>query len=145
MGTDQLRGAFPDSLQENAPLARYTATRIGGSAEFLLTVHSAAELASAAEKLWELKIEFQLLGGGSNVLVADRGISGVVILNQASGDGEPDELVEYAADSPDAYGIPAFHVTRVMAQDILSRGGGGSLEELQDKMDAGRYVSTALS
>ncbi len=83
MGTEQLRGAFPDSLQENASLARYTAARIGGPAEFLLTVHSAAELASAVEKLWELEIEFRLLGGGSNVLVADRGISGVVILNQA--------------------------------------------------------------
>ena len=83
MGTEQLRDAFPDSLQENAPLARYTAARIGGSAEFLLTVHSAAELAGAAEKLWELEIEFRLLGGGSNVLVADHGMSGVVILNQA--------------------------------------------------------------
>ncbi len=83
MGTEQLRDAFPDSLQENAPLARNTAARIGGPAEFLLTVHSAAELAGAAEKLWELEIEFRLLGGGSNVLVADHGMSGVVILNQA--------------------------------------------------------------
>ena len=84
MDYEQLRGAFPDSLlQENASLARYTAARIGGPAEFLLTVHSAAELASAAVKLWELKIEFLLLGSGSNALVADRGISGVVILNQA--------------------------------------------------------------
>lgn len=83
MDYEQLRGAFPDSLQENASLARYTAARIGGPAEFLLTVHSADELASAAEKLWELEIEFRLLGGGSNVLVADRGISGVLILNQA--------------------------------------------------------------
>ena len=83
MDYEQLRGAFPDSLQENASLARYTAARIGGPAEFLLTVHSAAELASASERLWELKIEFLLLGGGSNALVADRGISGVVILNHA--------------------------------------------------------------
>ena len=80
---DQLQGAFPDTLQENAPLAQYTAARIGGPAEFLLAVHSAAELAEAAEKLWGLEIEFRLLGGGSNVLVADRGISGVVVLNQA--------------------------------------------------------------
>ena len=83
MARDPLRGAFPDSLQENAPLARYTAARIGGPAEYLLPVHSAAELAEAAEKLWGLEIDFRLLGGGSNVLVADRGISGVVVLNQA--------------------------------------------------------------
>ncbi len=83
MAFDRLRGAFPDSLEENAPLAQHTAARIGGPAEFLLTVRSAAELAGAVEQLWELEIEFRLLGGGSNVLVADRGISGVVILNQA--------------------------------------------------------------
>jgi UDP-N-acetylmuramate dehydrogenase len=83
LARDRLQGAFPDSLQENATLAQYTAARIGGPAEFLLAVHSAAELVEAAEKLWELEIEFRLLGGGSNVLVADRGISGVVVLNQA--------------------------------------------------------------
>ncbi|GMR11475.1 MAG: UDP-N-acetylmuramate dehydrogenase [Anaerolineae bacterium] len=83
MERDQLRGAFPDTLQEDAPLAQYTAARIGGPAEFLLTVHSAGELERAAERLWELGCEFRLLGGGSNVLVADKGISGVVVLNQA--------------------------------------------------------------
>jgi UDP-N-acetylmuramate dehydrogenase len=80
---DQLRRAFPENLQENVPLAQYTAARIGGPAEFLLTVHSAGELEGAAERLWELDCEFRLLGGGSNVLVADKGISGVVVLNQA--------------------------------------------------------------
>ncbi|MFQ5921916.1 MAG: UDP-N-acetylmuramate dehydrogenase [Anaerolineales bacterium] len=83
MDRDQLRRAFPETLQENAPLAQYTAARIGGPAEFLLSVHSASELERAAERLWELGREFRLLGGGSNVLVADRGISGVVVLNQA--------------------------------------------------------------
>ncbi|MCZ6530645.1 MAG: UDP-N-acetylmuramate dehydrogenase [Chloroflexi bacterium] len=83
MVRDQLRRAFPENLQENAQLAQYTATRIGGPAEFLLTVHSAGELEGAAERLWELDCEFRLLGSGSNVLVADKGISGVVVLNQA--------------------------------------------------------------
>ena len=74
---------FQESLQESAPLAQYTAARIGGPAEFLITVRSAAELAGAVNQLWEFEIEFRLLGGGSNVLVADQGISGVVVLNHA--------------------------------------------------------------
>ncbi len=79
----QLRNAFPEGLQAGAPLAPYTAARIGGPAEYLLTIRSAAELESAARRLWELQIEFRVLGGGSNVLIADAGVTGVVVLNQA--------------------------------------------------------------
>jgi UDP-N-acetylmuramate dehydrogenase len=45
-------------------------------------VRSAQELADAARKLWELEAPFRILGGGSNVLVSDRGVRGVVVLNQ---------------------------------------------------------------
>jgi len=79
----QLRQAFPEGLQAGASLAPYTAARIGGPAEYLLTVRTAAELESAARRLWELRIEFRVLGGGSNVLIADAGVQGVVVLNQA--------------------------------------------------------------
>jgi UDP-N-acetylmuramate dehydrogenase len=80
---EQVRAAFPEDLQSGAPLAPYTAARIGGPAEYLLTVRSAAELEQAVGMLWELELEFRILGGGSNVLVADEGVSGVVVLNQA--------------------------------------------------------------
>lgn len=83
MPNEELHRAFPERLLENAPLAQYTAARIGGPAEYLLTVHTADELARAAEQLWEIDRDFCLLGGGSNVLVSDQGISGVVIVNQA--------------------------------------------------------------
>ena len=70
-------------MKESAPLDRFTAARIGGPAEYLLTVDSAGELERAVTMLWEMDCEFRLLGGGSNVLISDRGVSGVVILNQA--------------------------------------------------------------
>lgn len=79
----QLRREFPGALQSGAPLARYTAARIGGPAEHLLTVESAEELARAMQRIWELELEVVILGGGSNVLIADRGVSGVVVLNHA--------------------------------------------------------------
>ncbi len=78
-----LRTTFGDHLQENVPLSSYTAARIGGPADVLIFVHSADELAQAAEKLWKLDLPFILLGGGSNVLVSDKGFRGVVIINRA--------------------------------------------------------------
>jgi len=78
-----LRSTFGDHMQENVPLSSYTAARIGGPADVMIFVHSADELANAANKLWKLEIPFILLGGGSNVLVSDKGVRGVVIINRA--------------------------------------------------------------
>ncbi len=87
-----LHSAFNDRLQENVPLSSYTSARIGGSADALLVVRSVDELAQTAEKLWELDIPFLLLGGGANVLVSDRGVRGVVVVNRARG-------VQFAAEA----------------------------------------------
>jgi UDP-N-acetylmuramate dehydrogenase len=78
-----LRAAFGDRLQENVSLAPYTSARIGGPADALLSVASADELAGTVSRLWELGIPFIVLGGGSNMLVSDRGVRGVVVLNRA--------------------------------------------------------------
>jgi len=80
---NDLRATFGERMQENVPLSGYTAARIGGPADVLVFVRKADELVQAAEKLWKLDIPFTLLGGGSNVLVSDRGIRGVVIINRA--------------------------------------------------------------
>lgn len=79
----ELRSTFGDHLQENVPLSSYTAARIGGPADVMVFAYSADELASVAEKLWKLNIPFILLGGGSNVLVSDKGVRGAVIINRA--------------------------------------------------------------
>ena len=78
-----LQTVFGERVLLNEPLARYTAARIGGPAKALFVVQSAAELAQAASLLWENAEPFILLGGGSNVLVSDRGISQVVLLNRS--------------------------------------------------------------
>jgi len=78
-----LRAAFGERLQENVPLAPYTSARIGGPADALVTVTSADELAETVSRLWELDVPYIMLGGGSNVLVSDRGVQGVVVLNRA--------------------------------------------------------------
>lgn len=78
-----LRAAFGDSLQENASLADYTTARIGGTADALLVVRSAAALEDAARRLWAMNLPFVLLGSGSNVLASDAGVRGVVVVNRA--------------------------------------------------------------
>ena len=78
-----LRAAFGDRLQENVTLAPYTSARIGGPADALITVTSADDFAETVSRLWELDIPYTVLGGGSNVLVSDRGVRGVVVLNRA--------------------------------------------------------------
>jgi UDP-N-acetylmuramate dehydrogenase len=74
---------FGERLQTEVELARYTSARVGGPAEILLVAQSANELAEIVTTLWELELPFLMLGGGSNVLVSDAGVRGVVLLNRA--------------------------------------------------------------
>ncbi len=74
---------FGEQFQVNAPMSRYTTARIGGPAEMFVTVTTAQELQQAAEMAYNSRIPYFILGGGSNVLVADAGISGLVIFNRA--------------------------------------------------------------
>ncbi|GAB4578874.1 MAG: UDP-N-acetylmuramate dehydrogenase [Anaerolineales bacterium] len=80
---DPLQAAFPGRVQFNVPLARYTAALVGGPADALLIVQSAEELALAVEILWAEEQPYTILGGGSNVLISDAGVRGVVLLNRA--------------------------------------------------------------
>lgn len=83
MPLHQLQAAFGDSLSTDVPLAAYTAARVGGPADYLLEAGSADELADMVSGLWQMDFPFVILGGGSNVLVSDLGVRGVVILNRA--------------------------------------------------------------
>lgn len=78
-----LQAAFGERLQQGLPLAPHTSARVGGAADFALTARSAAELAASVLTLWDLGLPFRVLGGGSNVLVSDRGVREVIVLNQA--------------------------------------------------------------
>lgn len=66
-------------VRESEPLRRHVTFRIGGPADILLVPRSVDELRSAAVTLFQERIPFTVLGAGSNVLIADAGIRGVVI------------------------------------------------------------------
>ncbi len=82
---DTLYAKLGDKVKENVPLAPYTSARIGGPADIFLMADTSAELARYAKLMWKQDIPFTLLGGGSNVLVSDQGIRGVVILKSGEG------------------------------------------------------------
>ncbi len=75
--------AFGERLQMIAPLARYTAARVGGPAAILLEVRSISELEQAVKLLWDEGLPFMILGGGSNVVISDAGVPGVVLVNRS--------------------------------------------------------------
>ena len=82
---DALYAKLGDKVKENVPLAPYTSARIGGPADIFLVADTSSELARIVKLLWKHEMPFTLLGGGSNVLVSDKGVRGVVVLNRAKG------------------------------------------------------------
>ncbi len=80
---DILYAKLGDKVKENVSLAPYTSARIGGPADIFIVADTAAELGRIVKLLWKNEMPFTLLGGGSNVLVSDKGVRGVVILNRA--------------------------------------------------------------
>lgn len=86
-----------ERVRTDEPLARHTFYRIGGPAELFATVESAEELAAATALARRAGIPAFVLGIGSNLLVSDRGVPGLVIENRAKAvtwdKGEDEALV----------------------------------------------------
>jgi UDP-N-acetylmuramate dehydrogenase len=98
-GTDiQRRIGVKTSRDE--PLARFTTMRVGGPADLYSAAHNGFELRALVRFARSRHIPYTVLGRGSNVVIADAGIRGLVIHDRAEGsrvDGE-----RYAADA----GVP---------------------------------------
>jgi len=69
-------------LGSNVPLARYTAARLGGPAQALLELQTVDELVEVISLCWKESVPYTLLGDGSNILVSDAGVPGLVIINR---------------------------------------------------------------
>lgn len=68
-----------DRVRRNAPLGPFTTFRIGGPADLLAEVRSADEALRALRLAREAGAPLTWLGGGSNVLIADGGVRGLVV------------------------------------------------------------------
>ncbi len=66
-------------VREHEPLRKHVSFRIGGPADILVAPRSLEELRAVVEWLFTQRVPFAVLGQGSNVLISDRGVRGVVL------------------------------------------------------------------
>jgi len=76
----QLSKQLTGVVKRDEPLARYTTYRIGGPADMLIIADTLADLRAATGILDVSQIEWTVLGKGSNILAADAGYRGAVII-----------------------------------------------------------------
>ncbi len=77
---ERLGGAVSGEVRANEPMSRHTTYRVGGPADLFVVVETLADLARVCETLAEEDVPYAVLGKGSNVLVADAGYRGAVLV-----------------------------------------------------------------
>jgi len=78
-------------LRPNVPLAPSTTLKVGGAADWLAEVRTVEELTALLAMADERGVPVTLLGGGSNVVIADAGVRGLVVRLRLSGVSQPTE------------------------------------------------------
>jgi UDP-N-acetylmuramate dehydrogenase len=74
-----------NQIQKNIPLAQYTTFKIGGPAKYFFVARATDDLIKAVEFAKNKQLPYFILGGGSNLLVSDKGFNGLVILMNNEG------------------------------------------------------------
>lgn len=77
----ELQKIFGSRLKTGELMSKHTTFKLGGPAEYYIDVDKIEDFVKAVKKARELKIPFFVLGGGSNLIVSDNGIKGLVIKN----------------------------------------------------------------
>ncbi|MBI5613827.1 UDP-N-acetylmuramate dehydrogenase [Candidatus Gottesmanbacteria bacterium] len=72
---------FPGLVKKDVLLAPYTTFKIGGPADLLVEARNREELVAFVLSARDMNIPITFLGGGSNLLIGDRGIRGLVVRN----------------------------------------------------------------
>ncbi len=72
----------PVELRRDVALAGLTTMKVGGPADFFATVTTVRDLMATVRWARRVKLPYFVLGGGSNVLISDAGVRGLVIHNR---------------------------------------------------------------
>lgn len=73
---------FGVDIQTNVCLAPFTTIKVGGVADYFAMVQTVEQLIRLVRWARSMQLPYFLLGGGSNVLISDAGIRGLVIYNR---------------------------------------------------------------
>ncbi len=79
-----LKNILGERAKENEPLAKYTTFKIGGPADLFYEARTTDEMVRAVREARRLSVPVFVLGGGTNILIGDRGIRGLVVKNATS-------------------------------------------------------------
>jgi UDP-N-acetylmuramate dehydrogenase len=82
---EQLQAKLSPSVRAGEPLASHTTFKVGGPAEYFFEAKTVEDARRAVTAARELGMSHYLLGGGSNVLISDDGVKGLVILMACRG------------------------------------------------------------
>jgi UDP-N-acetylmuramate dehydrogenase len=74
-----MSAARPPSVESDKPLARFSTVRTGGSAEWFARAGSEQQLAELLGWARESRAQVSVVGSGSNLLIADEGVAGLVL------------------------------------------------------------------
>ena len=104
-------------ITEHVPLALHTRFGIGGPADALIESTSATSFTAALQKVRASQVPFVVIGGGSNLIVADDGFRGIVLKFSGSGiciDGtraiaEAGAVLQTLVDATIAAGLSGIH------------------------------------
>jgi len=112
------------AIQRDARTDLYSTFRVGGPADFLVRVGDADEAALALRWAAEQGLPVTVFGGGSNMLVADRGIRGLVVVVRRPGRDLELEVLEESAERVRVR-VPAAAPLTWLGREASSRGLAG--------------------
>ncbi len=78
---NRLKEAFPRLIETQVSLAEHSSFGVGGPADLFVRVRTTGQLCELIKAANELGVPFEVIGAGTNLLVADRGCRGLVICN----------------------------------------------------------------
>ena len=96
---EEIVARFGGPLAADVPLAPYTTFKVGGPAQWLLETRSSDDIIDALRIAGRSGVPVTILGGGSNVLIGDRGVRGLVI-RPRGGHIEQVDAERVRADAP---------------------------------------------
>ncbi len=76
---EELRANGVGKVKENEPLSNHTTIKVGGPAEIFVEPDSIDKLLKTMDIVQKYQLPWRVIGRGSNLLVSDEGIAGVVI------------------------------------------------------------------
>jgi UDP-N-acetylmuramate dehydrogenase len=98
-GTD-IQRRIGTKTSRDEPLGRFTTMRVGGPADLFVVAHNRMELRALIRFAHARALPFLLLGRGSDIVISDRGVRGIVIQDRA--EGSRIEAERYVAEA----GVP---------------------------------------